>query len=437
MDRLFHPSFQPKPYWWDAYAPQAGPLAELPRTARVAIVGGGYAGLATALELSKLGIDAVVLEGEVPGFGASTRNCGVVASYSNLAHRYGKGGGATDREAERRRHAEAIESASLVGRLIREEGIDCHWTEPGHFVAAWSKGHFQAMAAKVAHLNDCGDWGAALVPRERMREELGSDFYRGGMTIARSALLHPALYYRGLLAACARRGIPICAQAKVTSLRQDGGKWRVGTARGEIEAGDVVIATNGYTGALTPQFRRRLVPLGSFMIATEELAPDVVAGLIPKGRAITDTRRVLVYARPSPDGRRLLFGGRVRFSLSDPLQIAPHLHRMMLEWFPALEGLRITHAWTGTVAFTFDEGSHMGRMDGLYYALGCNGAGVAMMTHLGTQTARKIAGVSGARSNFDDQAFPTHPLYRGDPWFVPAVGSYYRFRDWLDRRRDR
>ena len=406
----------------------------MPRTARVAIVGGGYAGLATALELSKLGIDAVVLEAQEPGSGASTRNCGVIASYSNHSHRYGKGGNGADPEAERRRHAEAIESAALVSRLIREEAIDCHWTEPGHFVAAWSKGHFEAMAAKVAHLNDCGDWGAALVPPERMREELATGFYRGGMTIARSALLHPALYYRGLLAACERRGIPICAKAPVTSLRQKGGKWRVGTARGEVEAGEVVIATNGYTGALTPQFRRRLVPLGSFMIATEELAPGTMAGLIPKGRGITDSRRVLVYARPSPDGRRLLFGGRVRFSLSDPLQIAPHLHRMMREWFPALEGVRITHAWTGTVAFTFDEASHMGRMDGLHYALGCNGAGVAMMTHLGTRIARKIAGVAGSRSCFEDQAFPTHPLYRGDPWFVPAVGSYYRFRDWLDRR---
>jgi glycine/D-amino acid oxidase-like deaminating enzyme len=399
----------------------------------VAIVGGGYAGLAAALELSKLGLDAVVLEAERPGFGASTRNAGFVGSYGNLSQRYGKTGNHIDLAAEHRRHKDAIDSGTLVEDLIREERIDCHWSTPGHLTPAWSKRHYAAMPAKVAHLNACGDWGAALVPPDRMREELATDFYCGGMTVAKSALIHPALYYRGLLAACERRNIPVCAKAPVQSLARANGKWEIGTGRGRLEAGDVVIATNGYTGALTPQFRRRIVPIGSFMIATEELPEGLVGGLVPKGRSVADSRRVLTYCRPSPDGRRLLFGGRVRFSLSDPLEIAPFLYRLMIERFRELDGCRITHAWTGTVGFTFDEASHMGRMDGLYYALGCNGAGIAMMTYLGTQTARKIAGTADRSCSFDGPSFPTHPLYRGNPWFVPVVGQYFRLRDWLDR----
>ncbi len=434
-DAIFHPDFKPKPYWWEAYEPQALELRDLPKSARIAIVGAGYAGIATALELAKQGIEAVVLDAAEPGFGASSRNAGFVGSYGNLSPRYGGSKQGADTELERQRHGDALDSAALVERLIQEEGIACHWSLPGHFVAAWTPRQYRAMAAEVAHLNEFGNWGAALVPPERVREELATDFYCGGMTIAQSGLIHPALYYRGLLAACEWRNIAICAKAPVTKLVEASGKWRVETARGVIEADEVVIATNGYTGDATPQFKRRIVPIGSYMIATEELPDGLVRSIIPNGRSMYDSRRVLSYCRPSPDGKRFLFGGRVKFAISDPLETARLLHPLMLERFPQLRGYRITHAWTGRLGFTFDETPHMGRMQGLHYALGCNGAGIAMMTYLGTQTARKIAKAANYRCSFDRPEFPTHPLYRGDPWFVPIVGQYFKARDWLDRRR--
>jgi glycine/D-amino acid oxidase-like deaminating enzyme len=435
-DTRFHPDFKPRPLWWEACEPQAATLVDMPRSARVAIVGGGYAGLAAALELSKRGIDSVVLEAQDPGFGASTRNAGFVCSYGNLSRRYGKKQNA-DPAGERERHADALSSAVLVQSLIREENIDCFWSEPGHFIAAWTRRHYAAMAAKVAHLNALGDWGAALVAPESVGEELGSDFYPGGMTIARSGLIHPALYYAGLLAACRRRGVIVCARAPVIALKRAGSKWHVETGRGDLEAGEVIIATNGYTGALTPQFQRRLVPIGSYMIATEALPEGLVRQLIPRGRSVYDSRRVLSYCRPAPDGRRLIFGGRVRFRISDPLATALPLYTLMIQRFPQLSGCRITHAWTGTLAFTFDEASHMGQMDGLHYALGCNGTGIAMMTYLGTQTARRIAGAANAPCSFEGPEFPTSPFYNGNPWFVPLAGEYFKFRDWLDRRRSR
>jgi glycine/D-amino acid oxidase-like deaminating enzyme len=262
---------------------------------------------------------------------------------------------------------------------------------------------------------------------------MASDYYHGGMVVERAACLHPALYYKGLLDAVRRRGIPVCAEAPVGRISQENGFWRVRTGRGDVLAGDVVIATNGYTGDVTPQLKRRLIPVASHIIATEELPADLAASLIPKKRTLSDTRRVLTYYRLSPDHRRVIFGGRARFTQASPSVTAPILHRFMLDRFPQLKGVKVTHAWTGNVAFTLDAVPHMGQQDGMHYLLGCNGSGVAMMTYLGTQTARKIAGVANYACHFDTEEFPDHPLYSGNPWFLPVVGSWYRFRDNLDR----
>jgi glycine/D-amino acid oxidase-like deaminating enzyme len=194
-----------------------------------------------------------------------------------------------------------------------------------------------------------------------------------------------------------------------------------------------VIATNGYTGAVTPALRRRIVPIASHIIATEPLAPDLAGSLIPKRRSISDTKRVLCYYRMSPDGARMVFGGRARFTPADPFLCARVLHGYMTERFPQLKGTRVTHSWTGNTAFTLDALPHMGEEGGLHYCLGCNGSGVAMMTYLGTQTARKIARVANAPCAFDGPEFPDHPLYTGNPWFLPLVGGWYRMRDRLDR----
>jgi glycine/D-amino acid oxidase-like deaminating enzyme len=245
--------------------------------------------------------------------------------------------------------------------------------------------------------------------------------------------LHPALYYKGLLDACRRRGVAVCAKAEVVRVGRENSAWRVQTNRGAVAAGDIIIATNGYTGGLTPALRRRVVPVASHIIATQELPQDLACSLIPKARTLSDTKRVLCYYRMSPDGRRMVFGGRARFTQVDATVSAPILHRYMVDRFPQLHGIRVTHAWTGNVAFTLDALPHMGSRDGLHYCLGCNGSGVAMMTYLGWQTARKIGGVANYACSFDTEEFPGHSLYSGNPWFLPVAGSYYRLRDNLDR----
>lgn len=428
---IFHSDYREFPYWWEAYEPRSYEPAPLPREARVVIVGAGYAGLAAAVELHRLNTESIVIDAHEPGFGASTRSGGLV------------GGGGTLKPAilgkepapERKVAiiAEADAALQLVENLIAREQIACGWHRTGRFVGAWSRAHLRRLLAE--HRNGSAVAGTRVVLPDEQREEIGSDFYFGGLVTENSGHLHPALYFEGLKAACERRGIGIHGQTELRSLERAATGWQLTTSRGSIRAGDVVIATNGYTGAATPQFQRRLLPLRPYIIATEELPADLAQALSPKNRALADTRRVVSFFRLSPDGRRMIFGSRVKWSDVTPTAMAALLFSRMTDRFPQLKESRITHAWAGNVALTLDEQPHVGQMNGLHYALGCNGNGIAMMTYLGTLAARAIAVNSNSRSTFDG-LFPEIPVYNGrSRWFVPFVGNYLRLRDWLDRQR--
>ena len=429
---IFTNDFKARPFWWEAHEPKPLPEVALPKQVRVVIVGAGYAGLNAALELNREGLDCIVLDANEPGFGGSTRNGGMVSGGVNVGKRY-MAKAMPDEEAAPFLN-DAADAFTYIEQLIAREKIDCGWTRAGYFLGAWCKSHYDSMAHKVDLLNQTARSEAYIVPPEKQREEIGSDYYRGGMVVGRAGHLHPALLFKGLLDLCQQRGIPIASKTPATKLTQTGSGWRVDTPRGSIEAGDVIIATNGYTGDVTPELKRRVVPVGSYIIATEELPPDLAKTISPKNRSFADTRRVLTYYRMSPDGKRLIFGGRAKFGHTDPVETAPILYGFMTDRFPQLKGTRITHAWTGNVAFTLDEMPHMGKFDNMHYALGCNGSGVAMMSYLGHQTARKIAGKVNHVCAFDRPEFPDHALYTGNTWFLPWIGRYFRTRDWLDRR---
>jgi glycine/D-amino acid oxidase-like deaminating enzyme len=431
---ILHEDFKPLPYWWEAYRPATGDLVDVPRKARVVIVGAGYAGLSCAIELADAGVEACVLEAAELGAGASTRSGGGVSGGVNIGKSFTGKVLTRDPAVVKTILASGHDAFSLIETLIEREKIDCFWEKKGRFVGAWTPKDYKFQESRVANLNAGANSGAYMVSRERQREEMASDYYYGGMVVERSAKLHPALYYKGLLEAARRRKITICAKAAADRIDKQGNGWRIITSRGAIEAGDLVIATNGYTGDATPQLKRRLIPLASHIIATEELPADLARSLIPKGRTLADTKRVLCYYRMSPDNRRMIFGGRARFTPVTPAVSAPILHRFMTDRFPQLQGIRLTHAWTGNVAFTWDALPHTGVMDGMHYALGCNGSGVAMMTYLGHQTARRIVGGANTTCGFELANFPDFPLYNGSPnWALPAIGAYYRFRDGLSR----
>ena len=197
----------------------------------------------------------------------------------------------------------------------------------------------------------------------------------------------------------------------------------------------MVIATNGYTGAESPALRRRLVPVPSFIIATEPLGRERVKALIPGGRMIVETRSRTCYYRPSPDGQRLLFGGRASVVPTEPSQAAARLYRLMTGLFPSLEGVAVSHAWTGFVAFSRDHLPHIGRRDGLHYALGYSGSGVAMAPYLGHKIAQRLLGNPEGASPLEALPFESIPCYDGRPWFLPIVEAWYRVKDWREGSR--
>lgn len=434
---ILHPDFRTTPYWWDAVAPDESVREPLPARADVLIVGGGLTGLNCAIELGRGGAHAVVIDAEAMGFGASTRNGGGVSGGNSigkgLSGQKGRSGGTAD-ELVAAMIGDGTESLTHIESVIAREGIDCHYARTGRFIGAFTPKHYAGMAAKSEQLNRLAQADAHMVPRERQREEIASDYYYGGMVINRTGKIHPALYHHGLMEAARRHGATLVSHARAGAMTRVADGWRVETSRGAIEAREVVIATNGYTGDLTPDLKRRLVPIASHIIATEPLPPDLAASLIPKARTLADSRRVLCYFRMSPDGTRVLFGGRARFTQVTPQVSAPLLHAMMLLRWPQLRGTRVTHAWTGNVAFAFDYLPHMGQTQkGLHYALGCNGSGVAILSYLGAEIGKKILGQANRVPSFDGREFPTVPFYSGSPWFLPAIGGWYRFRDWLDR----
>jgi glycine/D-amino acid oxidase-like deaminating enzyme len=438
---IFHPDYKQEPFWWEAARPSERHAASLPASTDVLIVGSGYAGLSAALELRRGGREATVVDALAFGEGASSRNGGGVSAGINL----GKGIAGTpgqDGQADAGKRlvenlmSESLAAYELVKTLIAREEIACHFEERGRFVGAFTKDHYRGLAGKAELLNQLVGVDATVVSPEAQRSEIGSDFYHGGMVIKRAGKLHPALYHKGLLDACQRAGVTLCAHTHVSAIDGAPGRFIVRTSRGECRAEQVVVATNGYTGPLTPRLRRRLVPISSQIIVTEELPEDLARELIPNGRTVSETPRVTSYYRLLPGDRRVMYGGRARFQQVPPDVSATLLYQMMTARWPQLQGVRITHSWSGLVAMTADSLPHMGVDDGVHYCTGCNGSGVAMMTYLGHQIARRILNEGRPESAFAGVALPAVPVpfYRGNPWFLPIVGEYYRYLDRRDRR---
>lgn len=436
---IFTAGFSATPWWWDGFAPPEDPPVDLPRSVDVLIVGGGYAGIHCALTLAEGGRHPLVLDAERLGWGASTRNGGQITGGVNVGKIPG-GGNATE-GAETRRHAILRDAAAGMRHLeatLERHQIQCGWHPSGRLTALWTRDHWAGWEKRLDDLNRYSDADARMVGADQMHEEIGSTFYRGGVLIGRAGHLHPAQLYGGLLAAARRAGAKAQGGTRVTSIaRLAGGDWQVETSHGIVRAGTVVIATNGYTGRLVGGLHRQVIPVTTHMIATEILPEDLARSLMPRNRAVSETRRVINHYRLSPDGRRLLFGGRARFFPASEKVTAAILHRLMVQRFPQLAGVRIANSWGGRVAVPFDYLPHIGQHDGIHYALGCNGSGVVMMNWLGHGIAQKILGGSSEPVNaFDTGTMPTHPLFHGKPWFLPVVGTYYQVRDWLDRRRD-
>lgn len=426
-EKLFLPDLKLAPYWWDAVPRPALPETPLPRAVDVAIIGSGYTGLSAALQTARGGRDTLVIDAEDAGWGCSTRNGGQISTsvkpgYAALAKRHGP-------EMAFRIVKEGQNSLAWATEFVAAEKIDCDFRIAGRFHAAHSPAKYEALARQLATQPKGLEVEAHLVPRAEQRQELGTDAYFGGAVFTRHASVHPAKFHQGILERALAAGARIIPRCAATDIRREGKGFLVATARGTVAARQVVVATNGYTGRLTPWLRRRVIPIGSYIIATERLPHETMDRLMPKRRVVSDTRKVVYYYRPSPDGERILFGGRVSSNETDPRVSGPLLHASMTRLFPELASVRISHSWFGFVAYTFDELMHLGERDGLFYAMGYCGSGAGMAGYLGMRIGQKVLGRKEGATGFDEIPFQTRPFYTGNPWFLAPSVMYYRWRD--------
>jgi glycine/D-amino acid oxidase-like deaminating enzyme len=410
--------------------PELDAAQPLPEQVDVAVIGGGYTGLTAALALAKRRASVAVLEAQSLGWGASSRNGGQVLTglkldSATLIKKYGL-------ERARQMFAASLAAIDCVEQIVREHNIDCNFERSGHLLLAAKPKHFQALVTEAALLKrEFGHDSYLIAPSEQSRE-IGSKAYHGALLDPVSAGVNPARYVAGLAWAAQRAGAQLFPHTPAQRISRSRKGFVINTPRGHLRAKEVVIATSGYTGAATPVFRRRVIPIGSYIIATEPLPADLARELSPHRRMMFDTKHFLYYFRLTPD-RRMLFGGRARFFPESPSTVresAEILRKGMLSVYPQLHDTRIEYAWGGTLDFAFDMMPHAGKLRGMHYALGYAGHGVAMASYLGTQIGKHLAG-EPADNPFAGMRFPTAPLgaYNGHPWFLPFVGLWYRFLD--------
>jgi glycine/D-amino acid oxidase-like deaminating enzyme len=419
--------FKARPYWWDM-TPVA-PLEDrlLPDKTDVLVIGSGYTGLHCALQTALAGRQTTVIDAEDAGWGCSTRNGGQISGeikpgYDELSRRYGN----ADALALVR---EARTALDWLGEFVADQGLDCDYRQCGRYLAAHNPRQFRKLVARARRQIPGLEQNLRIVEKGDQSSEIDSDYYHGGLVIERHCGLDPAKYHQGLLRLAQDNGAQVIGHCAALGVEHDSDGFKVQTSRGIISARDLVVATNGYTGTVTPWQRRRIIPIGSYMLATEPMSLERADRLMPSNRVFSDTRRIVVYFRRSPDGRRLLFGGRVSVFESDPVRSLPALRQEMLRIFPQLEDVRISHGWMGFVGYTFDTLPHIGVQDGIHYAMGYCGSGICLASYFGNRIGLQLLGKAEGKSAFDQPRFQTRPLYSGKPWFLASAVRYYQLLD--------
>jgi len=408
----------------------------LPDRVEVAVIGAGFTGLSAARTLAQRGAKVALLESETIGWGASSRNGGMVLTgmklgVNQLISMYG-------RELTRRMYAASLATIDCVEQIVRDEAIDCDFSRCGHLEVAYKQKHFDDYARQAEVIAREFNHRLRVVQRNELSTEIGSNIYYGGMVDEVSAGLNPARYVAGLGRAAMKAGAEIFERTRVEGLqresRQGEAGWKIATSRGPLWAREVFVATSGYTGKATPALQKRIIPIGSFIITTQPLSEALARELSPRNRMIYDSKNYLYYYRLTPD-RRMLFGGRAAFFPETDRTIrrsAEILRRGMIDVYPQLRDTKIDYVWGGTLDFAFDIMPHAGQIDGMHYAVGYAGHGVAMATYQGQKMAELIAG-DKPENPFVGIPFPGAPLglYNGKPWFLPFAGMWYKFLDWV------
>lgn len=416
------------PYWWEEFSTFDAQPNQYPSECDVIVVGGGLTGCSAALTLAKAGVNVVVLEAQRPGHGASTRNGGMIGggyrlSLEEMEQHYGP-------QTARRLLSEAfVDSLEFATERIMQEAIACDYTQYGRFRGQWNKAEYDATSRSLDSLRKLVPVNIEMIPQRQQRKEIGTDFYSGGMLLHDHGGLHPAKYLIGMLNAAARAGAKIFGHSPVRDVRQSGSGFVVSTGESIIRAGSVLLATNGYTTRNFPAQKRRIIPVSNFLIATEELSPELINDIMPARRMCVETRYRHCYFRLSPDFKRFIIGGRAAMSPISQQRATNVLHGLMTEIFPQLKSARISHSWTGQTGFTFSFMPQVGQIDGVWHAMGFCGSGNAMAPYLGHKAALLMIGDRAGETAFTQTTLQKRFWYRKTPWFLPFAHQLYRVKD--------
>ena len=415
------------PYWWQEAMPPTLPQQDVLPACDVAIVGAGYTGLSAAITLARAGRSVQVFDKQRSGEGASTRNGGITSgnirpSHAQLARRFGQA------------RADAIYAEAKVARddlyrFIAEEGIDCDFKQVGRFQGAATPAAYEAQAREADRFVSSLGIEAYAVPRAEQQSYLGTAYYYGGSVRMDIGGLHPAKLHAGMMRLAVAAGVRVHGETAVRGVRQEGVAFDVATARGAVRAGHVIAGPNGYADASDRWLRRRLVPVRSRIIATAPLSPNLMGALMPRRMMLSDSRASHYYYRPSPDGSRVLFGGRDGTIAGDPAWPSAALRRALVGLFPELEQTEITHSWFGQVAMNRDMVPRIFTRRGVRYAAGYCGSGTVWARWAGQKAAWQVLGEQAGQSALDFRAPAAVPLYNGTPWFLPAVYARMMMQD--------
>ncbi len=312
--------------------------------------------------------------------------------------------------------------------FIEDEAIDCDLSRCGRFRGALQPSHFKPLAEQAESFAQKLDYPVSIIDKSQQHTEVGSELYHGGVVYQKDASLNPAKLLKGLIERCQAAGVTLVDQAEVTHIKDNSAGFRLTINSYSLQASTLLIATNGYTTSVTQELKRRVLPIRSSMIATEPLPEALINSISPRKRTHGGTDRLVFYYRTSPDGQRLLFGGRALSYHDKPQEYYSFLKQNMHSLFPQLEQAKIANAWSGLVAYSFDHIPHLGKQNGMYYAMGYCGSGVARANYLGHKIALQMIGKNGD-TGFDHFDFPSKALYFGNPWFMPAILRWHSFAD--------
>ena len=414
-----------EPYWWETEEKIVLEKYDLPEKVDVLVVGAGYTGLTAGIIASDLGAKTIVLDAEEAGKGASTRNGGMFGAHprlgwEQLSSNFGK-------ETADQIFKEASDSLIFARELINSEQISCNLVDSGRLQLAWSQKDYEKQKKLVSVIREKSNVNVEIIPRNELVHEIKTERYYGGILFKDHCGINPLKFHNGLISALTRREVPVIENTPVLSVERTRDSFNVNCGNRVISARTVIMATNGYTKHKFNWFKKRVFPVPSFLIATENLPSDLIKELSPMGRMMVETRAKYSYFRISPNGKKIIFGGRAAMKPIPLMLAATRLKTVLDDIWPELEKFGLSNVWTGYTGFSFNHIPHVGNHGGINYAMGYSGSGTVLAAYLGSKVAYQALGDSRGETGYSNTNLKTQPYHLfGAPYFLSIADFWYK-----------